>query len=333
MKIFVTGGTGLLGNAIIRHLCDRGDHVLALVRSEPDRQVFEGLDVTLVRGDLDDEETLRSAIFQCSGVVHSAGLIHIGWKKIAPSLRVNRDGSRLIATICRSMDTPMVHVGTVNTLAIGHRDQPSDETTPLEVHGGQTPSSYVISKRAGVNAVLAESRRGLRSAIVHPGFMLGPWDWKPSSGRMMVEVQKSWRPLSPTGGCSLCDVRDVAAGTVAAMDAVIDRRLVENGREFVLAGHNWDYLRLWTEMAKRVGRRAPIKTAGVIPRTIGGWIGNTLSRFSEHESDLNSAAIAMSSQFHFHDSSRAGRELGYQNRCAEQTLDDAAEWLSRFFAA
>lgn len=332
MKVFVTGGTGLLGNAIIRHLCERGDQVLALVRGEPEPEIFAGLDVELVRGDLDDEQTLRSAIFHCAGVIHSAGLIHIGWRKLDESLRVNRDGSDLIASICRTMDTPMVHVGTVNTLAIGNRDHATNEATPLDVNDGQTPSSYVVSKRAGVNAVLAHARQGLPCAVVHPGFMLGPWDWKPSSGRMMVEVQRAWRPLAPSGGCSLCDVRDVASGSVAALDSTLDQTLIQNGREFVLAGHNWTYLQLWSEMAKRVGRRPPLKSAGIIPRVIGGWIGNTLSRFSETESDLNSAAIAMSSQFHYHDSSRAEQELGYSVRPANEILDDAAKWLSRFFA-
>ena len=189
-----------------------------------------------------------------------------------------------------------------------------------------------MSKRAGVNAVLAEARRGLNVAVVHPGFMLGPWDWKPSSGRMMVEVARAPRPLAPSGGCSVCDARDVADGTIAAMDGVLNRS-IPAGREFVLAGVNWDYLRLWTEMAGRVGRRPPWKRVGPIPRLIGGVYGDLVSKFTANESDLNSAAIAMSHQFHFHDSSRAAAELGYSNREVGQTLDDAAEWLRRFFAA
>lgn len=331
--MLVTGGTGLLGNVVIRHLLGRGDRARALVRSDPDPAVFDGLDVESVHAALTDPSAVRSAARDCDAVIHSAGMIHIGWKRLDESLVVNRDGSATIAEACRELGIPLVHVGTVNTLAIGHREVPSDETTPLDCHGGQTPSTYVVSKRAGVNAVLAAARRGLRCGIVHPGFMLGPYDWKPSSGRMMVEIAKTWRPLSPTGGCSVCDVRDVADGTIAVMDRLLDRTIATNGREYILAGENWTYLRLWTEMARRVGRRPPIKTAGMIPRTIGGIYGDLASRWSADESDLNTAAIAMSGQFHYHDSSRATAELGYHNRPIAETLDDAAEWLSRFFAA
>ena len=53
MRIFVTGGTGLLGNTIIRQLLERGHSVSALVRSDPHPQVFEDLEVQLVRGQLE----------------------------------------------------------------------------------------------------------------------------------------------------------------------------------------------------------------------------------------------------------------------------------------
>ena len=45
------------------------------------------------------------------------------------------------------------------------------------------------------------------------------------------------------------------------------------------------------------------------------------------ESDCNSAAVKMSAQYHWYDSSRAERELGYQARNVQETLDDAAAWV------
>ena len=47
----------------------------------------------------------------------------------------------------------VVHVGTVTALAVGTRMQPANETTLLDNAGGQVPCSYVVSKRAGVDAV------------------------------------------------------------------------------------------------------------------------------------------------------------------------------------
>jgi dihydroflavonol-4-reductase len=185
---------------------------------------------------------------------------------------------------------------------------------------------YVETKRAAVAAVNEGVAAGLNAVIVHPGFMLGPWDWKPSSGQMMLEVGSGWRPLSPRGGCSLCDARDVAAGVIAALHADCP-----SGRQYILAGHNWTYQRLWTEMARRMGRRSPLRPIGPGIEFLAGWLGDSWGRLSGKEPLVNSASAAMSGQFHWYDSGRAAKELGYRIRDAEETLDAAAAWLQERF--
>jgi dihydroflavonol-4-reductase len=325
MRIFVTGGTGLLGNTILRQLT--GEHeLLSLVRGEPDAEVFGGIETEFVQDDLADTAVISAAVARCDAVIHSAGLIHIGWQRLEESMRVNRDGTRVVVQACLQHAKKLVHVGTVNTLAIGSPAGPSDETTPLDFAGGQTPCSYVVSKRAGVAEVLQGVAQGLNAVIVHPGFMLGPWDWKPSSGRMMLEVGRGWKPIAPSGGVSICDPRDVAAATITALQAD-----VESGRQFILAGENWRYLQLWTEMAKRMGKRPPIMPAGPAQRWIAAVAGDLWSKIAG-EGDINSAGVNMSSMYHWHDSSRAKAELGYQNRDVYESLDASAEWiLARHF--
>jgi dihydroflavonol-4-reductase len=330
----------------LRRLRDRSpdDDLLALVRGTPDDQVFAGIDVEFIHGDLGDRESadaIDRAVASCDGVIHSAAMIHLGWKKRSESMAVNRDGTQTIADACRHHDVPMVYVGTVDTLAVGNRTAPADETTPLDSDGGKIPCSYVVSKRAGAEVVRqmtkpkpprpnldpsSPANRTLKAVLVHPGFMLGPWDWKPSSGRMIREVVKTWRPIAPAGGCSVCDSRDVADGTIAALDALIDGR-IENGREYILAGENWTYFKLWREITRRTGTRGPIMPAGPGQLFIGQMAAGVMSRLTADEGDFNTASIAMSSQFHWYDSSRARSELGFQNRSIDQTLDDAVEWI------
>ncbi len=321
MRIFVTGGSGLLGNTILRQLTESGHDLVSLVRGQPDPTVFDGIQTDFASGDLLDQEVIDDAVSRCDAVIHAAGLIHIGWKRLEESMRVNRDGTKVLVDACLKYDRKLVHVGTVNTLAIGTRDTPSNETTPLDHAGGQIPCSYVVSKRAGVAEVQRGIEQGLRALIVHPGFMLGPWDWKPSSGRMILEVGRSWKPIAPSGGCCVCDVRDVAAGTIATLNAE-----VENGRHFILGGENWSYFDLWTEMAKRMGKRGPIMPAGPLQRWLGSVAGDGWSMIAA-EGDLNSAGVKMSSLFHFHDSTRARQELAYQTRDVAESLDEAVDWI------
>ncbi|QEG01699.1 NAD dependent epimerase/dehydratase family protein [Stieleria maiorica] len=348
MRVFVTGGTGLLGNTVIRTLRERGHEVSAFVRSEPEADVFAGLDVTLVHGrlvpdadgpdadgpDADGPDAGRSndapapddpvdrAIAQSDGVVHAAAMIHLGWKKIDESMWVNCESTRRIIQSCIRHAKKLAYVGTVNAIALGSPQTIADETTPLDHAGGQVQCAYVRSKRASLELVRRCIADGLQTVILHPGFMLGPWDWKPSSGRMMLEVGTGWKPIAPSGGCSLCDSRDVAAGVIAALQSDSP-----NGREFILAGHNWTYKKLWTEMAKRMGTRPPIRAAGPGMEYLAGLAGDFWGRVTGVEPDVNSAGVAMSSQYHWYSSRRAEAELGYQIRDADETLDTAAEWI------
>ncbi len=321
MRVFVTGGTGLLGNAVLRELNAAGHDSVALVRSSHDSVVFEGVDTEFVSGDLLDRELITNEIRQCDAVIHAAGLIHLGWKRLQESLRVNGEGTQIMVDACLRHGCKLIHVGTVNTLAVGTREQPADESTPFSNAGGQIPCSYVLIKKAGVEAVKKGVEQGLQAVILAPGFMLGPWDWKPSSGRMMLALSKGWKAIAPSGGCSVCDVRDVAAATITALE-----KDLSSGREFILAGENMTYKQLWAGMAERFGQRVPLMSAGPLQRRIVAALGDAIGHIYR-EPDFNSAAIGMSSQYHWYDSSRAEQELGYKPRDVEQTLDDAAAWV------
>ena len=331
MNVFITGITGLLGNNVARKLTARGDAVVALVRAEPKAEVVDGIRLTLVHGDLDSRDVIDAAVASCDVVIHSAALIHLGWTRMAESMRANRDGTAVVADAALKHGKRMVHVGTVNTLALASTNLatkervPSNEETLITELNAQVPCAYVASKRASVEVVTERLARGLDAVFVHPGFMLGPYDWKPSSGRMMLELGRGFKPVFPVGGCSVCDVRDVASGVVAALDRGA------TGRHYVLAGEDMTYKQLWSEMAARMGRPKPILPIGPMLRTLAGVFGDLTAKLTGKETDINSASVQMSSQFHWHSSDRARTELGYSNRDVYQTLDDAAKWIKDHF--
>lgn len=325
MKVFLTGITGLLGNNIARALSTRGDEVLALVRGNTASEVLEGIRVEGVQGDLDHKQAIEDAILACDVVIHSAALIHLGWTRMEESMRVNRDGTATIANAAMKHGKRMVHVGTVNTLALATNGVPSNEETIITELNAQVPCAYVASKRASIDVIAERIPKGLDAVIVHPGFMLGPYDWKPSSGRMMLEMGRGYKPIWPVGGCSVCDVRDVAAGVVAALDRGV------TGRHYVLAGENMTYKHLWSEMAIRMGKAKPILPIGPLLRVVAATAGDFTTNLTGSEGDINSAGVKMSSQFHWHSSERAQAELGYTNRDVYETLDDAAAWIKQRF--
>jgi dihydroflavonol-4-reductase len=318
MKVLVTGATGFVGNNVTRALLAQGCDVRVLVRSPKDKSLA-GLEVTPITGDLRDASILLDACDDVDRVIHVAAKVHIGWSQLAEHREINVEGTRNVATAAREHDARMVYVSSVDALGIGAADRPADEESP---RAGKTPCSYVISKTEAEVVLRELIDDGLQATIVNPGFMLGPWDWKPSSGRMLLEVASRHTPLAPTGGMTLCHIADVTRGILAAMEKGVV------GRNYILGGHTITYFDAWCLFAEISGGKPPKKLMGPWIQAIAGGVGDLLAKITRRESDINSAAIKMSSLFHYYSSARAEAELDYTISPLRSSVADAWSWFT-----
>lgn len=318
MRILVTGVTGLLGNNVARLALEQGFEVSGLCRSDKNNQAFSGLEIKVHSVDLTDSVGLAQVFEEeFDAVIHCAAHIHIGWQYRDQGMVVNRTGTEQVLSHARRQGIKVIHVSTVNTLAVGEKNLPANEETTGD---GQVPCTYVVTKRAAEQVAVEAAANGQNVVIVHPGFMLGPWDWKPSSGRMILGLN-GFAPLAPSGGCTVCDPRDVSQAILNAIDRGVA------GRHYILGGENLTYLALWQKIAKELGKSGPFTYMRAPGRIIASAVGDALSRLLGREMDVNSAAIGMASQFHWYSSQRAMDELGYQPRSVDESIHDAVDWL------
>src|SRR5580658_106860 len=93
-RVFVTGGSGFVGSAVIRALIAAGASVSALVRPNGDRRNLDGLPVELCIGRLEEPQTYASALTGCAGLFHVAADYRLWVRDPGAMHRANVHGTR-----------------------------------------------------------------------------------------------------------------------------------------------------------------------------------------------------------------------------------------------
>ena len=320
MKVLVTGATGLVGANVARALLAANHTVRVGVRPTSNRRGVEDLEVEEVLLALEDEASDRAAMEDCEVVIHAAAAVWIGRTGRETLERVNVEGTR---TICRAAADAgvrrLVHVSSVDALGLRTLEEPADEACAPNM--AWLDCAYVDTKLAAERVVLQWCSEGLDAVIVNPGYMIGPWDVRPSSGQMVLEVARGLARLAPAGGNCFVDVRDVADGVLRALDKGV------TGRRYILGGENLTYLEAWGLIARVVGVSGPI---GVAPRPLlwtVGQAGALVGRVTGVEPAVNPISVVMGGLPHYFDSTRAKQELGYQNHELTRAVHDAWTWF------
>src|SRR5579859_3936488 len=137
MKVFVTGASGWVGSAVVRELIGSGHQVIGLVRSDKSAQAVAAAGAEVLRGDLDDLDSLQRGAEAADGVIHTA-FIH-DFSNYARSAEVDRCAIETIGAILAGSNRPLVVSSGVAVLASG-RTATEDETLNPEAGPVARPS-------------------------------------------------------------------------------------------------------------------------------------------------------------------------------------------------
>lgn len=223
MRAFVTGATGLLGSAVVTHLLERGDDVVALARDRAKAEdILDTARLTVVEGDLDDIPAFADALDGADLLVHTAAYFreYDGSADDEGLLRRrNVDATVALLRAAHQRGVAVsVHTSSSGVLGAAPDGGPGDESaTPAPI---ATRNRYFASKVAAEMAVDRLLATGdAHVVVVRPGFMLGPRDAGPTSGgRLILDAATGRLPGVPRAQINTVDARDVAAAILAAAD-------------------------------------------------------------------------------------------------------------------
>lgn len=154
MRVFVTGASGWIGSAVVPELIGAGHQVLGLARSDSSAAAIAAAGAEVLRGDLDDLDTLRAGATSSDGVIHLA-FIH-DFTRFEDSVSADARAIETMGAALEGSGKPLV-------IASGTPALPGRVATE---RGEPAPGGPSAGRAANAQAALDMAARGVRSSVV-----------------------------------------------------------------------------------------------------------------------------------------------------------------------
>lgn len=329
MKVFVTGGTGLVGSHVVDRLTGEGHEVLALVRESSDTRHLRERGATLVVGDVTDPASLERALAGAgaAAVVHAAAVVLSTdgvWS------HYEAVGVRGTENVVRAMHAAgarrLVHISSTAVYGMGATKQALTEDQPV-MHDAPRWNHYVREKVLAEDVVWAAHARGdVVATALRPGVIFGLRDRNVTPGVLANMAH----PKGALLGDGSNVVSHVAVQDVASAVALALEKPVSEGRSYNLVDPaRRSQLELYQVFAEVAGgnvpaSRVPMFMAVNLGRAFN-WLHRVRRRPGPMPADPISATVWGSDGPV--DSSRATAELGWRAEVdLRQSVAESVQW-------
>jgi nucleoside-diphosphate-sugar epimerase len=325
MRVFLTGGTGFIGRAVLAGLLREGHEVVALVRA-PERLPAErppGL--TVVKGDLSNGDFLLEALKGCRRLYHLAAMARAWHPDPDEFDRTNVDGTRrLFEAALRARVEKAAYTSSV--MAIGPTDGfVADESTP---NSSEPLSNYQRTKALAEEVAVTFIRKGLPLVIVLPTLVYGPSgeSRRVSFNRFLQDFLLGKPVVIPGDGSQRLNavyLDDVVEGIRLAMEKG------RPGQRYILGGENLSVRDLSGLVNAVAGTHFRVRHVPFWMAKTAGLIEEGRARLLNRNPLITWQSVETYRHSWTYSSEKAKRELGYAPRSLREGLALTLEWLKR----
>jgi dihydroflavonol-4-reductase len=322
MRIFLTGATGFVGHHVAKALAAEGAQLRLLVRKTSNLKNLEGISGDSVVGDLQQPESLASAIAGCDAVMHVAADYRLWIPDPDAMYRANVDGTRQLMSLAREAGVPrFVYTSSVATMHFRTDGIVINEDTPVSIE--DMVGHYKRSKFLAEREAIAAAQGGQQVIILNPTTPIGPNDAKPTpTGRIFVDFLNHKFPAYMDTGLNLVDVAEVARTHVMALTKG------KPGRRYILGGENLTLKQILDKMSAITGIPSPkVEIPFAVAATYAFFEEWITGRIRGKEPRATLEEVRMGRKKMFASSARAQQELDLRIAPVYPAMRAAIEWF------
>lgn len=264
--VFMTGITGLLGTNLANRLLDQGYHVTAIVRDPQKYMGNHTADLRLVKMGLWDDYDLY--LEDADIVIHIAAETATNLLRYIDYAKVNYEATTQLFEKAISAKVPkFIFVSTANTVGYGNLKMLGTETQKMKKPFDKL--YYAQSKLQAEEYLMARSK-AINVTILNPTFMIGPYDSKPSSGKIILMGISKRILFYPPGGKNFVPVKDVVKAVINSFE------YRKSGERYLVAAENISYRDFFKKLNHITNQRTLLLPIPKFVLMALGWLGSSL---------------------------------------------------------
>ena len=315
MRVAVTGGTGVVGREVVRHLSDAGHEVVALARSDRGAMVLQRMGASPRIGDVTDPESLTALVTEAQWVFNVAGVNELCPRDPSGMWEVNVNGALAVLDACeRGGVERLIHTSSAVTIGA-----PGDSVaTEMSQHRGWFVSEYERSKTVA-ERLLFDTATSVDVVSVNPSSVQGPGR-ATGTGRLLLAAARGRARLAVNAVLSIVDIADCARGHLLAAERGV------KGERYLLSGSTIDVkdlVRVLNRLTTNTTR--PVFLSPSRLELLAPWIG-VLDRLIPGVG-VCEESIRVLLEGHRYDGGKAVRDLGLEYTPLEDTLRRTIDWF------
>ncbi len=309
MRVAITGASGFLGGALAKAYRDRGDDVIALVRSTSSTSALEELGVELIRGELTEPGSFLSLLEGAELAIHCAAMTtDFGpWESFQAT---NVDSVAHFLEACLTQKCrKAVYISSVAVYGNGRHHRGTDEDASYEdiiidnytkskIYAERIAFDYFQNKKAPIT-------------IIRPGYIWGNGDR--AIMPKMIDAIKTKKLAVVDGGVNLMNLSHIDNMTQGIMLAA--EKDIAIGRAYNLTdGSKVTTRRFFEDLLNIIGIEYKIRSFPYVPAYLAAYICemySVLRRYKVYPA-LTRYTVRMGKYDQMFDISRAMNELEYK---------------------